>query len=112
MLLDLEKTVSKASGSPSIDLEGLHTRQAKPGDADLEADNLREDISEEPNAATEKNWVGFSWKFKTHKNQIIDESTLVVQRESDRVSQELKGKAHEHIWDKVGFFLLAALLSL
>jgi len=42
MLLDFEKTVSKASGSPSI--EGLRACQAKPGDADLEAGNLREDI--------------------------------------------------------------------
>jgi len=42
----------------------------------------------------------------------MDELTLVVQQESDRVIQELKGKAHERIQDKVGFFLLAALLSL
>jgi len=109
MLLDLEKTASKASGSSSV--EGRRTRQAKPGE-DLEADNLREDILEEPNAAAEKNWVVFSRKFEAQKNQIIDELTLVVQRESDRVIQELKGKAHERLRDKVSFFLLAALLSL
>jgi hypothetical protein len=106
MLLDLEKTASKTSGTPSV--EGHRTRQAKPGDADLEADNLREDILEEPNAAAEKNWVVFSRKFEAQKNQIIDELTLVVQRESDRVIQELKGKAHERIRDRVGFSLLAA----
>jgi hypothetical protein len=106
MLLDLEKTASKASGSPSV--EGHRTRQAKSGDED----NLREDILEEPNAAAEKNWVVFSRKFEAQKNQIIDELTIVVQRESDRVIQELKGKAHERIRDRVGFFLLAALLSL
>ena len=110
MLLDLEKTASKASGSASV--EGPRTRQAKPGDADLEADNLKEDILEEPNAAAEKNWVLFSRKFEAQKNQIIDELTLVVQRGSDRVIQELKGKAHERIRDKVGFFQLAALPSL
>jgi hypothetical protein len=102
MLLDLEKTASKASGSPSG--EGHRTRQAKPGDGDLEADHLREDILEEPDAAAEKNWVVFSRKFEAQKNQIIDELTLVVQRESDRVIQELKGKAHERIRDRVGFF--------
>jgi hypothetical protein len=40
MLLDLEKAASKASGLPSV--EGLRTRQAKPGDADLEINILRE----------------------------------------------------------------------
>jgi hypothetical protein len=110
MLLDLEKTASKASSLSSV--EGYRTRQAKPGDADLEADNLKEDILEDPNAAAEKNWVVFSRKFEAQKNQIIDELTLVVQRESDRVVRELKGKAHERIRDRVGFSLLAVLLSL
>ena len=110
MLLDLEKTASKASGSYSV--EGHRTRQTKPGEADPQADILREDILEEPNAAAEKNWVVFSRKFEAQKNQIIDELTLVVQRESDRVIQELKGKAHERIRDRVGFLLLAALLGL
>jgi F0F1-type ATP synthase membrane subunit b/b' len=101
MLLDLDKTASKASGS--LNAEWQRTRQAKPSDADREAANLREDILEEPNAAAEKNWVVFSRKFEAQKNQIIDELTLVVQRESDRVIQELKGKAQERIRDKVGF---------
>jgi hypothetical protein len=104
MLLDLEKTASKASGSASV--EGHRTRQVKPGDADVPvgADILREDILEEPDAAAEKNWVVFSRKFEAQKNQIIDELTLVVQHESDRVIQELKGKAHERIRDRVSFF--------
>jgi F0F1-type ATP synthase membrane subunit b/b' len=104
MLLDLDKTASKASGS--LNAEWQRTRQAKPSDADREAANLREDILEEPNAAAEKNWVVFSRKFEAQKNQIIDELTLVVQRESDRVIQELKGKAQERIRDKVGFSYL------
>jgi hypothetical protein len=108
ILLDLEKTASKASNSSSV--EGPRTRQAKPGE-DLEANNLKEDILEEPNAAAKKNWVVFSRKFEAQRNQIIDELTLVAQRESDRVIQELKGKAHERIRDKVGSSLLAALLS-
>jgi len=66
---------------------------------------------EDPNAAAEKNWALFSRKFEAQKNQIIDELTLVVQRESDRVIQELKGKAHEHIRDRVGFSPPIALFS-
>ena len=99
-LLDLEKVASKASSSPSV--EGLRTRQAKPDDFNLEINKLREDILEDPNAAAEKNWVVFSRKFEAQKNQIIDELTLVVRRESDRVVEELKGKAHERIRDRVG----------
>jgi hypothetical protein len=110
MLLDLEKTASNASSSASV--EGHRTRQAKPGDADLEVENLREDILEDPNAAAKRNWVVFSRKFEAQKNQIIDELTLVIQRESDRVVRELKGKAHERIRDRVGLPLLWALLRL
>ena len=110
MLLDLEITASEASSSPSV--EGHRTRQANPGDIDLKVDNLREDILEDPNAAVEKNWVVFSRKFEAQKNQIIDELTLVVQRESDRVVRELKGKAHERIKDRVGSSRLAVLFGL
>jgi hypothetical protein len=110
MLFDLEKTASKASSSPSV--EGHRTRQAKPGDADLKVDNLKEDIFEDPNDAADKNWAAFSRKFEAQKNQIVDELSLVVQRESDRVVRELQGKAHERIRDRVGFSLLAALLGL
>ena len=49
----------------------------------------------------EKNWAIFSRKFEAQKNQIVDELLLIVQRESDRVIEELKGKAHEHIRDRV-----------
>jgi hypothetical protein len=109
MLLDLEKTASKASNLSSV--EGHRTRQAKPGDTDLEAATLREYILEDPNAAAERNWTVFSRKFEAQKNQIIDELTLVVQRESDQVIGELKGRAHERIRDRVGLLLLAALLG-
>ena len=104
VLLDLEKAAIKASNSASV--EGHRTRQAEPDRADLVVGNLREDILEDPNTAVEKNWVVFSRKFEAQKNQIIDELTLVVQRESDRVIQELKGKAHERIRDRVGCFFI------
>jgi hypothetical protein len=47
--------------------------------------------------------VVFSRKCEAQKNQIVDELTLVVQRESDRVVREQKGKAQERIRDTVGF---------
>jgi hypothetical protein len=102
VLFDLEKAAIKASNSSSV--EGHRTRQAEQDRVDLVVDDLREDILEDPNTAVEKNWVVFSRKFEAQKNQIIDELTLVVQRESDRVVRELKGKAHERIRDRVGCF--------
>jgi hypothetical protein len=99
VLLDLEKTARKASSSPIV--EGHLTNQANTANDDLEIVSLREDISEDPNAAVEKNWAIFSRKFEAQKNQIVDELLLIVQRESDRVIEELKGKAHEHIRDRV-----------
>jgi hypothetical protein len=104
-LLDLEKAASKGPNLSNV--EGYRTRQSKRGDVDLEVGNLREDILEDPNTAAEKNWVLFSRKFEAQKNQIIDELTFVVQRESDRVVKELKGKAHERIRDRVSVSLVS-----
>jgi hypothetical protein len=100
ILLDLEKTASKTSGSPSV--EGHRTRQPKSANPNPEVEDLRVDILEDPNAAAEKNWVMFSRKFEAQKNQIIDELRLVVRHEGDRVIRELKGQAHERIVDEVG----------
>ena len=106
MLLDLEKTASKASGSPNV--EGHRARRTKSANADSKVKkDLKRDIFEDPSAAVEKNWVTFSRKFEAQKNQIIDELSFVVRHEGDRVIQELKGKAHERIRDRVGLFLLA-----
>ena len=98
MLLDLEKTVSKASSAKA---EGGRAYREQPKDANFSSDELRSDIFEDPNTAAEKNWVVFSRKFEAQKNQIIDELSIVVQRESDRVIRELKGSAHERIRDRV-----------
>lgn len=98
MLLDLEKTVSKA---PSATAEGGRGHREQPKDANASTDDLKSDIFEDPNTAAEKNWVIFSRKFEAQKNQIIDELSLVVQRESDRVVRELQGSAHERIRDRV-----------
>lgn len=100
MLIDLEKSVSKTS-----------TTKAEGGRVHREpADDLKRDIFEDPNAAAENNWTVFSRKFEAQKNQIIDELTLVVQRESDRVVRELKGSAHERIRDRVRFLRTISLV--
>jgi hypothetical protein len=100
ILLDLEKAAGEGSSSPS--LEEHRARQTKSTNTNWEVEDLRVDILEDPSDAAEKNWVMFSRKFEAQKNQIVDELSLVVQREGDRVIQELKGKAHERIRDGVG----------
>jgi hypothetical protein len=110
ILLDLEKAANK--GSPSPGVEGHRARQTLSGNTDREIESLRVDISEDPSAAAEENWVVFSRKFEAQKNQIVDELALVVRHEGDRVIRELKGKAHERIRDGVGSSLLAALINL
>ena len=101
VLLDLEKSVSKSSSQDSV--EGHRTRQPKLGDGDHEVDNLRNDIFEDPNTASERNWIVFARKFEAQKNQIIDKLTLVIQREGDRVIREVRGIAHDRIRDRVSF---------
>ncbi len=100
ILLDLEKTASKGSSSPSV--EGHRTRQTNSANTDPEVEDLRVDILEDPNTAAEKNWDVFSRKFEAQKNHIIDELALVVQHDGDRVIRELRGKAHERIVNGVG----------
>ena len=99
MLLGLERTASKAPGAPSA--EGHRSPWAKPGDRSQDADDLKMDIFEDPDAAVEKNQAVYFRKFEAQKRQIIDELTFVVKRESDRVIQEMKGGPHERIRDRV-----------
>jgi hypothetical protein len=98
-LLDLEKTVSKATSAKS---EGGRALQEKSQDTD---DDLKKDVFEDPNNAMAKNWDIFSRKFEAQKNQIIEEITHEVERASDRVIKELKSGAHERILDQVHFFM-------
>jgi hypothetical protein len=88
-----------ASKAPSASSAEEH-RAAK------NVDDLRTEIFEDPDAAVEKNQSVFFRKFETQKRQIIEELTLVVQRESDRVIQEIKGGPHERIRDRVRVFTL------
>ena len=102
MLLELERTASKASSASSA--EGHRAPRAKPGDTNTNADELRKDIFETPDVAVKRNQTVFFRKFEEQKRQIIDELTLVVKRESDRVIQEIKGGPHERIRDRVRTF--------
>ncbi|KAI0265430.1 hypothetical protein BC834DRAFT_879420 [Gloeopeniophorella convolvens] len=101
LLFALEGTASTANKTlhPSGD-EGHRALQTKSSNAATKADELRQDIFEDPNVAVERNLIVFSRKFEVQKRQIIDELTLVVQRESDRVIQEVRGGPHERILDR------------
>ena len=99
MLLFLEETASKVSNTPSA--EGHRAPRAKPMDAKPNADDIKNDIFEDPNAAAEKNQTVFFRKFEAQKNQIVNELTLAVKREGDRVIQEVKGGPHDRIIDPV-----------
>ena len=99
MLLDLERDASKASGAPSAEMHGAP--RAKPGDTNMNADELRKDIFETPDAAVKRNQTVFFRKFEEQKRQIIDELTIVVNRGSDRVIKEIRDGPHERIRDSV-----------
>ena len=98
-LLELEKTAEKVSSVPKAEVGRARGEQSK--DTSLSADDLRRDVLEDPAIAVEKNLTVFSRKFEAQKNQIVDELTLVVKRESDRVIKEVKGGPHERILDRV-----------
>jgi hypothetical protein len=102
MLLFLEGAASKATNTPSA--ESHRAPRAKPSDAKLSADDLKNDILEDPDAAAEKNMDVFLRKFEMQKRQIIYELEVIVRRESDRVIEEMKAGPHERIIDKVVCF--------
>ncbi|KAI0042039.1 hypothetical protein FA95DRAFT_1500564 [Auriscalpium vulgare] len=63
-------------------------------------DELRDDLMDDPETAVAKNMAIFSRKFEVQKRQIVDEITLVVQRETDRIIKEVRMGAHDRIIDK------------
>jgi len=89
MLLSLEETANKSSITPSAD--GHRAPRVKTNDAKPNADDLKNDIFEDPSAAVEKNRDVFFRKFEVQKNQITEELKRVVEREGDRVIKEVKG---------------------
>jgi hypothetical protein len=99
-LVLLEEMASKASSTSPASAEVHHGPRTKAQDA-KHADDLQNDIFEEPVAALEKNRAVFFRKFEAQKNQIVDELSLVMKRESDRVIQEVKGGPHERLLDRV-----------
>ncbi len=102
MLLELEKTASRVPSTPSAEVHRAPWAMAS--DANPNADDLRTDIFEDPDAAVEKNQTVYFRKFEAQKRQIIDELTFVVKRESDRVIQEIKSGPHDRIRDRVCVF--------
>ena len=102
MLLELERTASNAIGA--LGAESHQASRTQPGDAN--PDDLKKDIFEDPDAAVERNQSVFFRKFEAQQRQIIDELTLVIKRESDRVIKQIQGGPHERILDRVRVFYL------
>jgi hypothetical protein len=96
MLLLLEETANKSSST-----DGHRAPRAKTNDAKPNADDLKNDIFEDPSEAVEKNRDVFLRKFEVQKNQITEELKRVVEREGDRVIKEVTGGPHERILDSV-----------
>ena len=88
MLLYLDETVSKASST--LGAEGRRAPRKNSTDAKPSADNIVNEIFEDPDAAAEKNQIVFFHKFEAQKNQIIQELSLVVEREGDRIIRETR----------------------
>jgi hypothetical protein len=105
-LIKVEKTVTKSSSQP---VEERRIGPAKRREENLELDNLRNDIFEEPHASIDNNWTVFNRKFETQKNQ-IDELTRAFRQESDRIVRTVQGSAHERILEEVGFSSSRGLL--
>ena len=89
MLLELVQTSSMTPGA-----EGRWALRAKASGANPSVEELRTDIFEDPDTAVEKNQAVYLRKFEAQKHQIIDELTIVIQRESDRVIDEMKTVSH------------------
>ena len=88
MLLYLDETLSKASST--LGAEGRRAPRENSTDAKPSADNIVNEIFEDPDAAAEKNQIVFFHKFEAQKNQIIQELSLVVEREGDRIIRETR----------------------
>ena len=88
MLLYLDETLSKASST--LGAEGCRAPRENSTDAKPSADNIVNEIFEDPDAAAEKNQIVFFHKFEAQKNQIIQELSLVVEREGDRIIRETR----------------------
>jgi hypothetical protein len=109
ILLELDRKVSGAPGAPGTEghrappsnVGRSKPGRSKPSDTNQNADDLRAKIFEDPDAAVEKNQTVYFRKFEAQKRQIIDELTLVVKRQSDRVIREIKAGPHERILDCV-----------
>ena len=104
-LLELERTAQKDSSAPKAGVG--RTRGERPKHTTLSADDLRRDILEDPTDAVKKNLTVFSGKFKSQMDQIYNDLTVVVKRESDRVIQEVTDGPHERILDSVSGCLFA-----
>jgi hypothetical protein len=97
MLLEVEKASSKAS--PSAEGHQVLSSWAKPSDAKVDADDLRADILEDPDAAVEKNKAYIHPQIRRAETPDHRRTELksVIKREGDRVIEEMKSGPHQRI---------------
>jgi hypothetical protein len=97
VLLEVEKTSSKAP--PSADMHQALSSRATPTDMNVNVDDLRADICEDPDAAVEKNKAMYILKFEEQKLQIT-ELASAIERQGDRLFEEISGP-RQRIRDRV-----------
>ncbi|KAJ7771114.1 hypothetical protein DFH07DRAFT_241844 [Mycena maculata] len=92
-LYDLE---NKSAGGAQT---GLQAAKGSAGSKVAVLEDLREELSMNPDAAMEKNATIFSRKLEVQTRQIIDELSKVVERQGDRVISAITAGPHDRILD-------------
>ncbi|KAN0140973.1 hypothetical protein V8E53_001417 [Lactarius tabidus] len=107
VLLEVEKTSSKVP--PSTDMHQALSSRATPTDVNVNVDDLRADIYEDPDAAVEKNKAKHILKFKEQKFQIT-ELASAIERQGNRLIEEISGprqrirdRTMHEIWSDMGW---------
>lgn len=96
---DLEHESNAGSLSTNLVKRRLHGRHDNP-DADSSLEDLRSELQEDLETAMKNNFELFNRKFEMQKKAIVDELSKLINRESDRVIEELSAGPYERILDK------------
>jgi hypothetical protein len=96
MLLSLDEAASETPHT-----EGRSAQRVNPNDAQLNVDDLKNDIFEDPGLALKKNQSVFVRKFEVQKRMLIKELTDAIRRDTDRVVRGTKGGPCERLLDRV-----------
>ena len=98
----LEKRANKFSNAPSVD--GHRSRRTKDPEGDLNMEDLRNDVFEDPETAAKNNRNAFNLKFEALQRDTVDklsQISRVVQQVGDHILHNKDGGLHERILDRV-----------